>query len=112
MKRINAFGAFLIALWLIYQLLRFALNIIVTNYLSDQEMEYLRAALAINTVASHLIHIGIFVWLFVKAKTDRNPPLVWAALGLFFGATGVALYFAKQIHNKVSSLELSRMRDD
>lgn len=113
MRKNNIIGMALIALWIISIVpIPPIMNTIIRSLYQDKELVTLDVTqslvVALGGVLRFVVNIGMAIWLFGQSKMDRNPPFLWAALGLFFGAMGAVLYFIKQIYDKISVLELDR----
>jgi len=52
---------------------------------------------------SGLLNLGATVWLFVESKAAGLRAWVWSLLGLFFGLSGIALFYLVQIYNSKNS---------
>ena len=87
-KIINFVSIFFIVKWIIFNFRIF-----------ENNMLYYMYVLGIFIV---IIHIAIAVWLFIDAKSKKQPPLVWSSLALFFGLIAVFIYYWRLIYLKTN----------
>ena len=81
----------------------FARDIVVTqlygvNGLAGAQEQLLQS---ISIVLAGLVNVGSLIWLFVEAKAKQASILAWPLLGLFFGLTGVIIFYIVQIYTEL-----------
>ncbi len=97
MKKVEKLAIIAIILWLVTLIPNQLVSLMTVRLYGHPEllqMEWnLKGIVAIRSILSVIVKIGIAIWMFILTKRKGGSPWIWSLFCLIFGLIAPVLYF-------------------